>query len=293
MKSTDVGKPDDIAERITKATRFLKEQGVGSPDYALILGSGLGPLAEKIEMTHKIPYGQIPGFPVSTAPGHKGVLFFGEYGGRSLVIMQGRFHTYEGYSQQECTMAVAVFHQLGVHSLILTAATGGLNYNQKCGDLMLINDHINFTGTNPLIGPNDPNVGPRFPIMFDCYDPEYRALVKEVALKQNISLQEGVYCSINGPVFLTKAELRMLMMLGADSVGMSTVPEVIMARHRGLRVLGIAVISDMAIPDFGHHSDETEMLKVLGETSAVFQKLILQVLMRIEECQSSDRSVIG
>ena len=169
-----------------------------------------------------------------------------------------------------------------VHSLIVTAATGGLNYNQQAGDLLVIRDHMNFTGTNPLVGPNDPELGPRFPVMFDCYDPDYIGVVKSAAASEKIRLHEGVYCSINGPVFLTKAELRMLMLLGADSVGMSTVPEVILARHRGLRVLGLAVISDMAIPDAGHHSDEREMLEVLEKTGAHFQRLLLRTLESLD-----------
>ena len=169
---------------------------------------------------------------------------------------------------------VAVFHALGVHTLLVTAATGGLNYNHKAGDLMLIRDHINFTGTNPLVGPNDPKVGPRFPVMFDCYDPEYNELIKGVALKEGIPLHEGVYCAINGPVFFTKAELRMLMKLGADSIGMSTVPEVIVARHRGMKAAGIAVVSDIAIPDSGHHATEEEVIATAKKTGPLFQRLL-------------------
>lgn len=267
-----------IEKRIQEATHYLKEKVGRSPDYALILGSGLGDLAEKAQDATVVPYSDIPGFPESTAPGHKGNLVFGKLGGKSVVKMQGRFHTYEGYSQAECTIPVAVFKELGVHSLFVTAATGGLNYNQKAGDLMMIRDHINFTGTNPLVGPNDPRVGPRFPVMFDCYDPEYCDIIKAVALKEQIPLHEGVYCAVNGPVFFTKAELRMLMKLGADSIGMSTVPEVITARHRGLRVAGVAVITDMAIPDSGHHADEAEVLATANRTGPMFQRLVEKAL---------------
>jgi purine-nucleoside phosphorylase len=265
---------DDIQKRIQEATDYLKREVKMAPDYALILGTGLGELADKAENATIVPYKDIPGFPVSTAPGHKGNLVFGTLGGKNVVLMQGRFHTYEGYSQAECTIPVAVFNGLGVHTMLVTAATGGLNYNQKAGDLMLIRDHINFTGTNPLVGPNDPEVGPRFPIMFDCYDPEYNDLIKRVALEQQIPLHEGVYCAINGPVFFTRAELRMLMKLGADSIGMSTVPETIIARHRGLRVAGIAVISDMAIPDAGHHATEAEVIETAKRTGPLFQRLL-------------------
>lgn len=272
----------EIQKRIEEATAYLKDKVKAQPEFALILGSGLGELAEKAENATVVPYHEIPGFPVSTAPGHKGNLVFGTLGGKSVVLMQGRFHTYEGYSQAECTIPVAVFHQLGVHTMLVTAATGGLDYNHKSGDLMLIRDHINFTGTNPLIGPNDPKVGPRFPVMFDCYDPEYRDLVKRVALKEEIPLHEGVYCAINGPVFFTKAELRMLMLLGADSIGMSTVPEVIVARHRGMRVAGIAVVTDIAIPDAGHHATEAEVIATANRTGPLFQKLLTKTLEAME-----------
>ncbi len=268
----------EIASRIKEATEYLKSKVKRQADYALILGSGLGELAEQASDKEVISYQDIPGFPVSTAPSHKGNLVFGELGGKSVVLMQGRFHTYEGYSQHECTLPVAVFHELGIKNLLVTAATGGLNYNQKAGDLMLIRDHINFTGTNPLVGPNDPSQGPRFPVMFDCYDPEYRETIKQVALKEGIHLHEGVYCSINGPVFFTKAELRMLMKWGAASIGMSTVPEVILARHRGLRVAGIAVVTDMAIPDLAHHADEEAVLATARKTGPLFQRLLKKTL---------------
>ncbi len=272
----------EIHKRIKEATAYLREKVSSTPEFALILGSGLGELAEKAEQATVVPYSEIPGFPVSTAPGHKGNLVFGILGGKSVVLMQGRFHTYEGYSQAECTIPVAVFQQLGVHTLLVTAATGGLNYNHKAGDLMLIRDHINFTGTNPLVGPNDPSVGPRFPVMFDCYDPEYRELVKGVALREGITLHEGVYCAITGPVFFTKAELRMLMLLGADSIGMSTVPEVIVARHRGMRVAGVAVVTDIAIPDAGHHADEDEVIATANRTGPLFQRLLTKTLEAME-----------
>lgn len=268
----------EIAKRIEQATAYLKEQIATVPEVAMILGTGLGELADQAQDAKVVPYSDIPGFPVSTAPGHKGNLVFGKLGGKQVVLMQGRFHTYEGYSQAECTIPVAVFHALGVKTMIVTAATGGLDYNHKAGDLMLIRDHINFTGTNPLIGPNDPEVGPRFPVMFDAYDPDYRELVKSVALKEGILLHEGVYASVNGPVFFTKAELRMLMILGADSIGMSTVPETIIARHRGMRVIGLAVITDIAIPDAGHHADEAEVLARAKKTGPLFQKLLVKTL---------------
>ncbi len=270
-----------ITDRIAEAVAYLKNTLKIQPKVGLILGTGLGALAEAVEQSQVIAYADIPGFPLSTAPGHQGNLVVGQLSGQPVVLMQGRFHTYEGYSQPECTIPVAVMKAIGVETLLVTAATGGLNHNQKAGDLMLIADHINFTGTNPLVGPNDETVGPRFPVMFDCYCPKLREMVRRVALKEGIRLQEGVYCGITGPVFFTRAELRMLMLWGADSIGMSTVPEVITAVHRGLKVIGIAVISDLAIPDSGHHATEAEVIATAKETGPRFQKLLKAVLAEL------------
>lgn len=267
-----------VKNKTESALEYLKSLKLTPPEVGMILGSGLGELGDKVQNATIVPYQDIPGFPLATAPGHKGNLVFGKLGGQNVMLMQGRVHTYEGYSQSECTMPVALMAALGVKTMVVTAATGGLDYNHKAGDLMLIRDHINFTGDNPLVGPNDENIGPRFPVMFDAYDPELRALAKKVALKEGINLHEGVYCGIRGPVFFTKAELRMLMLWGADSIGMSTVPEVILARHRGMKVMGIAVISDIAIPDGGHHATEEEVLATARETGPRFQTLLTKIL---------------
>lgn len=251
------------------------------PAYGMILGSGLGVLAEEVENATVIPYKEIPHFPDSTAPGHAGNLVLGTLSGKPVVMMQGRLHTYEGYTQQEVALPVAVMQELGVHTLVVTCATGGLNYNFKAGDLMVIRDHINFTGSNPLIGHNDDAVGPRFPVMFDAYTPELRQLAHQVGLEQNIRLHEGVYCGITGPVFFTPAELRMLMQWGSDTIGMSTVPEVIMAVHRGLKVLGLALVSDIAIPDAGHHATGDDVLRVVKESSETFKRLVRGIMEKI------------
>ncbi|PKL79504.1 MAG: purine-nucleoside phosphorylase [Candidatus Melainabacteria bacterium HGW-Melainabacteria-1] len=263
-----------IADQIRSRTSI-------NPEYALILGSGLGVLAQEVEQATVIPYQEIPHFPTSTAPGHAGNLVIGKLGGKPVVMMQGRFHTYEGYSQQQVALPVAVMQELGAHTLLVTCATGGLNYNFKAGEFMVIRDHINFTGSNPLIGPNDDNAGPRFPVMFDAYTPELRQLAHEVALSQGMRLHEGVYCGITGPVFFTPAELRMLMQWGSDTVGMSTVPEVIMAVHRGMKVLGLALVSDIAIPDSGHHATGEEVLQVVHESSGAFRTLVKGIMEKI------------
>ncbi len=253
-------------------------QSAVKPEYGIILGSGLGSLAESAQNAQVIPYAEIPHFPLSTAPGHAGNLVTGQLGGKNVVMMQGRFHTYEGYTQQQVTLPIAVMKAMGVHTLIVTCASGGLNYNFAAGDLMLIRDHINFTGSNPLIGPNDDDLGPRFPVMFDAYSPALRQVAHQVALKQGLRLHEGVYCGITGPAFFTPAELRMLMQWGCDAIGMSVVPEVIMGVHRGLKILGLALISDMAIPDTGHHATGDEVLRVVRESSAKFSRLLVSVL---------------
>jgi purine-nucleoside phosphorylase len=182
---------------------------------------------------------------------------------------------------QQCTLPVRVFKELGVEIMVVTCATGGLNRNFKAGDIMLITDHINLTGNNPLIGPNDPEVGPRFPVMFDAYKSELRQKALKVALREGIRLQEGVYCGITGPAFFTPAELRHLMLIGADSIGMSTVPEVIVAVHCGLKVLGFGVISDMAIPDFGHHATGEEVIETANAIGPVFRHLLKTTLAEI------------
>lgn len=264
---------------LQKIASFIQDKKPGfTPDYGLILGSGLGALAESVENATVVPYSDIPDFPVSTAPGHAGNFVLGELSGKKVVIMQGRFHAYEGYSQQEVTRPVAVMKELGIHTIIVTCATGGLNYNFKAGDLMLIRDHINFTGDSPLIGHNDEELGPRFPVMFDAYTPALREVAHNAALKEGIRLHEGVYCGITGPVFFTPAELRMLMTWGCDSIGMSTVPEVIVAVHRGLKVMGLAMISDMAIPDGGHHATGEEVLATVKQSSEKFIRLIKSAL---------------
>ena len=196
-------------------------------------------------------------------------------------MMQGRFHTYEGYSQQEATFPIRVMKDLGIDTLIVTCATGGLNFRFQAGDLMLIVDHINLTGSNPLVGPNDPELGERFPVMYDAYRPELNALARKVGLKEDIYLQEGVYAGITGPAFFTKAELRFLQKIGADTIGMSTVPEVIAATHAGIKVLGIGTITDMALPDSGHHASEEEVLRVAREVAPKLQRLIKGILAEL------------
>lgn len=247
------------------------------PEVALVLGSGLGPLADEIEDAVVVPYASIPGMPVSSAPGHAGRLVVGRLAGRSVVAMQGRVHPYEGFSARECTYPIALMHGLGARSLIVTNACGGLNPAFAAGDIMLQLDFINFTGQNPLIGPND-DAYPRFPVMFDCYDPEYLRAARAAALAEGIHLREGVYLAISGPSYASRAELRAFRTLGADAIGMSTVFEVIRARHLGMRILGISTVTDMALPDRDEHATGDDVLAVAARTGATFRRLVRAVL---------------
>ncbi|MCB0255734.1 MAG: purine-nucleoside phosphorylase [Anaerolineae bacterium] len=220
------------------------------PQIALVLGSGLNPVAEQVEEAVSVPYADIPHFPVSTIPGHQGRLVIGRLEGHPVIVMQGRAHYYEGYSMQQVTMPIRVFRQLGVETLILTNAAGGLNKQFRTGDLMLLTDHINLVGMageNPLRGPNDPTLGPRFLDMSKTYDRQLRELAMAVAAEQELPLHQGVYVGLAGPTFETPADVRFLRMIGGDAVGMSTVPEAIVARHGGMRVMGVSGISNVAI----------------------------------------------
>ena len=233
-------------EQVRQAADCIREWTDLRPQTAIILGSGLGELAECIQDAEIIPYREIPGFPASHVAGHAARLVFGRIGQREIVAMQGRFHYYEGLSMRELCLPVYVLGELGVKDLAVTNACGAVNAAFAPGELMLITDHINLTGKNPLIGPNDERFGPRFPDMSEAYDPALRAFARETADSLEIPLREGVYAFFSGPCFETAAEIRAYKALGADAVGMSTVPEVTAARHLGMRVLGLSCITNMA-----------------------------------------------
>lgn len=239
----------DYLSMINEARDFIKSKIDFTPDVAVILGSGLGTLADLIENQTVIKYSEIPYFPVSTVPGHAGVFIMGNIGEKKVIAMKGRFHFYEGYDMKKVTLPIRVMKAIGTNKLIVTNAAGGLNVNFKAGDLMIMIDHINMLGTNPLIGHNYEELGPRFPDMSEVYSREYVKLAFAAAEKLNLSVQKGVYAAMTGPNYETPAELRMLTRMGADAVGMSTVPEVIVANHGGMKVLGISCITDMALPD--------------------------------------------
>jgi len=269
-----------VFSKAREATTYIEEQGVEKVEVGLILGSGLGELADEIENPIVIPYEEIPSFPVSTVEGHAGQLVYGMLGGKRVLALQGRFHYYEGYSMDEVTFPVRVMSMLGTDSIIVTNAAGGVNENFTPGDLMLITDHINSFGTNPLIGPNDDKFGPRFPDLTQAYDLDYQKLVKDVATDLNLSLQEGVYYGTTGPTYETPAEVRMIQTVGGDAVGMSTVPEVIVARHAGIRVVGISCISNLAA-GMGEELNHEDVIAVTTKIRSSFKQLIVNVLQKI------------
>ncbi|KPK42381.1 MAG: purine nucleoside phosphorylase [Omnitrophica WOR_2 bacterium SM23_29] len=272
---------EDLKRRLNETVEFIKLEFKASPQIAIILGTGLGKLAERITSRKKISYSNIPHFPVSTAIGHKGELVFGRIGNKKVVALEGRFHYYEGYSLEEVTYPVRVVKALGAKVLIVSNAAGGMNPVFKAGDLMAIVDHINLMGVNPLIGLNDDTLGPRFPDMCDPYDLKLIDLAQKVALEERIKLHKGVYIGVTGPNLETRAEYRFLHAIGADAVGMSTVPEVIVARHAGLKVFGISCITDVCLPDALKPANIEEIIKIANEAEPKLTRLIHKLIERI------------
>lgn len=265
-------------EKINKARDYIASIYKESIDVAVILGTGLGSLAEEIENSTIIKYEDIPGFPVSTVAGHAGVLIIGELKGKRVLALKGRFHFYEGYEMNLVTFPVRVIKALGVKTIIVSNAAGGMNPEFEAGDLMIINDHINFMGANPLIGKNYEELGPRFPDMSNAYDKKLISLVEACARKLNIKVQKGVYLAVSGPTYETPAELRMLRLIGGDAVGMSTVPEVIIANHMGMKVLGISCITDMALADTLEPLDHSRVVETANKAMVKFVSLVKETI---------------
>lgn len=238
-----------LGEMVQEAVASVRKRVALHPEVAVVLGTGLGSLADRLQVEARIPYGDLPHFPTSTVDTHAGELVFGMLADTPVVALSGRFHYYEGYTLQQVTFPVRVARALGVHTLIVSNAAGGLNPQFRAGDLMLISDHINLIGDNPLIGPNDDTLGPRFPDMCEPYTAALLDLAETKALELGIKTQRGVYLACSGPCLETRAEYRFMRLIGADAVGMSTVPEVIVAVHAGLKVLGVSVITDECLPD--------------------------------------------
>ena len=270
-----------LIDRIAAATSAVRKHTSATPAVGIILGTGLGGLAEDIEVETRIPYGEIPGFPLSTVESHAGQLLVGKLGGKTIVAMQGRFHRYEGYDLQQVTFPVRVMRALGVKILLVSNACGGMHPLWAPGDLMLISDHINLLGDNPLVGSNDESLGPRFPDMSMPYDRELRALARDIAVELGITLREGVYVAVAGPNLETRAEYRMLRGMGADVVGMSTVPEVIVANHGGMRCVGISIITDQCLPDALEPAELERIIETARKAEPALSRLVTTLVERI------------
>ncbi len=266
---------------VADAVRAVRARTTLEPDVGVILGTGLGALAEAIEAEATIPYADIPGFVVPTVESHTGRLLVGTLAGRRVAAMQGRFHRYEGYALRDVTFPIRVLRALGARTLVVSNVSGGMHPLWAAGDLVLLSDHINLLADNPLIGPNDDRDGPRFPDLTDAYDPALRALARAVALEQQITLREGVYVAVPGPNLETRAEYRLLRAFGADIVGMSTVPEVIVARHQAMRVLGLSIITDLCLPDALEPASVERILAVARAAEPRLAALVRGVVARL------------
>jgi purine-nucleoside phosphorylase len=272
----------ELAARIEEARRHVRAVTTRSPLVGVILGTGLGSLAEKIQEGLSVPYKEIPHFPVSTVEGHAGELVFGKLAGIEVVAMSGRVHYYEGYTMKQVTFPVRVMKALGCRHLFLSNAAGGLNPLYEAGDIVLTVDHVNLMGDNPLIGPNEDDLGPRFPDMSEPYDRKLIKIAEEVALEERVPVHKGVFAGVAGPNLETAAEYRFLRTIGADLVGMSLVPEDIVAVHAGLNVLAFSVVTDLCLPDSLEPADIQRILKVAAEAEPKLTKLVIGVLRRLE-----------
>ena len=283
-KAVSLGNPAlglHASERIEACAQAVRKRFAKPIEAAVILGTGLGALADEIDVEATIGYRDLPNFPLSTVESHSGQLLCGTLAGKTVIAMQGRFHRYEGYSLQQVTFPVRVLRALGAETLVVSNACGGMHPLWAAGDLMLIADHLNLLGDNPLIGPNDDMLGPRFPDMSEPYDRALRAKAREVALANGITLREGVYAAVQGPNLETRAEYRFLRSVGADVVGMSTVPEVIVARHGGMRVLGLSIITDQCLPDALEPATVQQIIAVAREAEPQLTAVVRGVLQEL------------
>jgi len=271
----------ELRKQVEQTTEFIRTRTKAQPKIGIILGTGLGALVDDIDIEVSIPYRDIPNFPISTVEFHAGKLIFGKLGDKSIVAMQGRFHYYEGYSMKQITFPVRVMKFLGVESLLVSNACGGINAEMNPGTVMLISDHINLLGDNPLIGENDDSMGPRFPDMSEPYSRELIQLAEQVAAEEKIDVKKGVYAAMTGPSLETAAEYKFLRTIGADVVGMSTIPEDIVAVHSGMSVLGFSVITDACIPEELKPANIPEIISVAKEAEPKLTTLIKKVVEKI------------
>lgn len=270
-----------LKETVDTAVNAIRAKSKLVPEVGIILGTGLGAVAKKIKKDAEIPYESIPSFPRATVKGHAGNLILGTLAGKPIVAMEGRFHRYEGYTLQEITLPVRVMKALGAKSLVVSNACGCLNPQWKKGDLILIEDHINLMGDNPLIGPNDDSLGPRYPDMIEPYAQEYLAAAEAICLEEGIRAHRGVYAAMTGPCLETRAEYRYLRIIGADAIGMSTVPEVIVAVHAGLKAFGVGILTDVCLPDALQPVNISEIIAVANEAEPHLSRLIEKLVERM------------
>ena len=272
----------DWLNKIQETAAFVKQRVAGKlPDTAIILGSGLGALVNHIDIEVEIPYGEVPNFPVSTVEGHKGCLIFGKLAGKYIMAMQGRFHYYEGYSMQEVTFPIRVMKAIGIKTLFVSNAAGGMNPDFRVGDLMVITDHINVFPEHPLHGKNINELGPRFPAMVDAYSPRLVKLAFDIASEKGVRLMKGVYVGTQGPTFETPAEYRYFWRIGGDAVGMSTVPEVIVARHSDIEVFGISIITDLGVEGAVEEASHEEVQKAAESAQPIMAMLVQEMITRM------------
>lgn len=272
---------DTLTENIAEALDFINKRFESKPEIGIVLGTGLGGLVSEIEIEVEIPYNFIPHFPISTVESHFGKLIFGKLGGKNVVAMQGRFHLYEGYSMKQITFPIRVMKMLGIKALLISNAAGGLNPDYQKGDLMILDDHINLLGDNPLIGTNNPEFGPRFPDMSEPYSQELIANAVKLAEGIEIGVHKGVYVAVSGPSLETRAEYRFLSIIGADAVGMSTIPEVIVAKHMGIKTFAISIITDLCDPDNLEEVSVEEIIAVAEKSEPHMTKLMSGIIRNI------------
>jgi purine-nucleoside phosphorylase len=269
-------------EKLQEATSFLKKYNSAGAKTGVVLGSGLGNFIQEIKVQHEIPYDDIPHFPVSTVEGHHGKLIFGTIAGKSIIAMAGRFHFYEGYAPEDVAFPIRVMKFLGVETVLISNAAGGVNTSFKVGDLMIITDHISFATKNPLLGANDEKLGPRFPDMSEPYNKALIRKAKEIAKQKNIDVKEGVYFGVTGPTFETRSEYKMIHVLGGDAVGMSTVQEVIAAVHSGMKVFAMSVITDIGIRDEENTITHQEVLEAAKQAEPKFTSIFIELIATLD-----------
>ncbi len=271
-----------MLQAIKQTAEWIKQHTASRPTTAIILGTGLGRLAAEIEIIDEFPYADIPNFPVSTVEGHSGRLLFGRLGGKEVMALEGRFHYYEGYDMKQVTFPVRVMYELGIKNLFVSNASGGVNPEFEIGDLMLITDHINFLPEHPLHGPNFPT-GPRFPDMHEAYDKAFLQQARDIAKEKGIKVVEGVYLATQGPTYETPAEYRMYRIFGADAVGMSTVPEVIVAHHCGIRTFGVSIITDLGVPGKIVEVSHEEVQRAANAVQPLMAEIFRSLIAKLEE----------